>query len=145
MAKKKTEKPDDKIGKVINLLKKEYPFEGLLLGILGALVLVLGIYIFEGELLQIRLTDWFIFATDTRINIFASIVMVIGAVALVIALAPFFVPGLKEMRRVSWPDRKTLKNHTARVFGFMIILALFFVLYDLVFAPIFDYLYGLGA
>ncbi len=139
------EKQDDKIGKVISILKKEYPFEGLLLGVLGALVLVLGIYIFEGEILEIRLTSWFIFATDLRISIFSIIVMLIGAVALIIAMAPFFVPGLKEMRKVSWPTRKVLQNHTARVFGFMIVLAIMFILYDLVFQPIFEYLYGLGA
>ncbi len=139
------EKKDEKVGKVLAMLKKEYPFEGLLLGTLGALVLVLGVYIFEGEVLQIRFTDWFIFATDLRINIFASVIMLIGAVALVVALLPFFVPGFKEMNRVTWPNRTTMKDHTSRVFGFMIFLSLMFVLYDFVFQPIFDYLYGLGA
>ncbi len=139
------EKKDEKVGKVIAMLKKEYPFEGLFLGLLGALVLILGIYIFEGELLQIRFTDWFIFATDLRINIFAFAIMAIGAVALVVALMPFFVPGFKELNRVTWPNKSIMQNHTARVFGFMIILAFMFVLYDFVFQPIFDYLYGLGA
>ncbi len=145
MAKNNKEKPEDKISKVFSILKKEYPFEGLLLGFLGAMVLVLGIYIFEGQLLEIQLTNWFIFATDLRINLFSIFVMVIGAVALIIAMAPFFIPGIKEMRRVAWPTLSTLKNHSARVFGFMIFLSLMFVLYDLVFSPIFDYLYGLGA
>ncbi len=139
------EKREEKVAKVLNLLKKEYPFEGLLLGLLGALVLTLGIYIFEGEVLQIRLTDLWIFATPLRINIFSIIVMVLGAAALIIALAPFFIPGFKEMRRVSWPTKDIMTNHTARVFGFVIFLGLMFVLYDLVFRPIFDFLYGLGA
>ncbi len=145
MAKNKKEQPEDKIGKVFSILKKEYRFEGLLLGFLGAMVLVLGIYIFEGQLLEIQLTDWFIFATELRINIFSIFVIAIGAVALIISLAPFFIPGVKEMRRVSWPSLSMLKNHSARVFGFMIFLSLMFVLYDLVFSPLFDYLYGLGA
>jgi len=145
MAKNKKEQPEDKIGKVFSILKKEYRFEGLLLGFLGAMVLVLGIYIFEGQLLEIQLTDWFIFATELRINIFSIFVMAIGAVALIISLAPFFIPGVKEMRRVAWPSLNTLKNHSARVFGFMIFLSVMFVLYDLVFSPLFDYLYGLGA
>ncbi len=135
----------DKVNKVIQVLKTEYPFEGLLLGLLGALVLILGVYIFEGEHLRITFTQLWIFDSPLKIRIFSIIVMAIGAAAILVALAPFFVPGLKEMRRVSWPDKSTMYNHTARVFGFVIFLGLMFVLYDQIFRPIFNILYDLGA
>ncbi len=136
--------PKDKKSKVLEVLKKEYPFESLLLGLLGSLVLVLGIYIFEGRHLTIRWTDLWIFATALRVNIFAIIVMLIGVAALFVALSPFFFPGLKEMRRVSWPKKQTMYEHTARVFGFVILLGLMFMIYDLVLRPIFEILYDMG-
>ncbi len=139
------EKKEEKVSKVLKILKTEYPFEGLLLGVLGALVMVLGIYIFEGDVLRITMTDFWLFNTPTKINVFSIVVIIIGAAALIVALAPFFIPGLSEMRRVSWPNKQMMVNHTARVFGFVIILGLMFVLYDLIFRPLFDFLYGLGA
>lgn len=130
---------------VLNILKKEYPFEGILLGLLGALVLVLGVYIFEGEVLEVRLTEWWIFDAPWKIVTFSFIIMAIGAAALIYAIAPFFIPGLKEMNKVSWPNRNMLNNHLARVFGFLLIVAVMFILYDLVFVPLFNFLYQLGA
>ena len=138
-------KPNDKKpNKIIEILKTEYPFEGVLLGFLGILVLIIGAYIFEGQVLVIRLTSLWIFNTPLKITIFSIIVMVVGAGAIALAFSPFFVPGIKEMKRVSWPTRKTFLNHTARVFGFMVFLGLMFVLYDAVLAPIFNWLYELG-
>jgi preprotein translocase subunit SecE len=130
---------------VLNILKKEYPFEGILLGLLGALVLVLGVYIFEGEVLEVRLTEWWIFDAAWKIVTFSFIIMAIGAAALIYAIAPFFIPGLKEMNKVSWPNRAMLNNHLARVFGFLLIVAVMFIIYDLVFVPLFNFLYQLGA
>ncbi|MFP4078662.1 MAG: preprotein translocase subunit SecE [Candidatus Izemoplasmataceae bacterium] len=137
--------PQDKVGKVLNVLKKEYPFEGLLLGFLGALVLVLGVYIFEGDILEIQYTDLWVFDSSLKITIFSVIVMIVGAIALLVSIGPFFLPGLKEMNRVSWPNKPTTYNSLARVFGFIIVLGTMFILYDLVFRPLFDFLYGLGA
>ncbi len=134
-----------KISKVMEILKKEYPFEGLLLGVLGIAVLVLGVYIFEGEVLAIQLTHWWIFATSFRIGVFSVLVMLIGLTAILVSLAPFFVPGLKEMRRVTWPNRSLMSNQTARVFGFIILLSLMFILYDFIYQPIFEFLYDIGA
>lgn len=130
---------------VLNILKKEYPFEGILLGLLGALVLVLGVYIFEGEVLEVRLTEWWIFNAPWKIITFSFIIMAIGAAALIYAVAPFFIPGLKEMNKVSWPTRIMLNNYLSRVFGFLLLLAVMFILYDLVFVPLFNFLYQLGA
>ena len=144
MANKKELSREEKVAKVMSILKKEYPFEGLILGLLGALVLVLGVYILEGDVLRITMTDFFLFSTSLRRTLFSIAVIIFGAVALLVAVVPFFSPGFKELRRVSWPNKETMVNHTARVFGFVIILGILFVLYDLVFRPIFDFLYGLG-
>jgi preprotein translocase SecE subunit len=131
--------------KVLEILRREYPFEGVLLAMLGGLVLVLGVYIFEGEVLRVTLTDWWIFNAPWKITTFSIIVMLIGLSALVYALAPFFLPGLKEMNKVSWPNRVMTNNYLARVFGFLVFLAAVFIVFDFVLQPIFDVLYQLGA
>lgn len=137
MSKKVEEK---KPNKVLEVLRKEYPFEKILLGFLGVIVLVLGIYIYKGELLTIRYTSLWIFNTATRIKWFSAFVIVVGAVSLLIAVWPFFVPSVGEMKKVSWPDRNMILNHSSRVFGFIILLALFFFILDFGFLPLKEYL-----
>ena len=100
--------PAAKPNRVIEILKKEYPFERILLGVLGAMVIILGVYLIEGENLQIRLTNWWIFNTATKQLIFSIIVIVVGVVSLFMAIWPFFVPSFGEMRKVTWPNRKTI-------------------------------------
>lgn len=142
MAKKPT---DLKSNKVLEILKKEYPFERVLLGVLGILVLVLGVYLVEGSRLQIRYTDLWIFNEEYKITIFSIFVIVIGAISFLMAIWPFFVPSFAEMRKVSWPGRDMILNHSARVFGFIIVLALFFVLADFGLRPLFEWIRTLGA
>lgn len=137
MAKKVEE---TKTNKVLEVLRKEYPFEKILLGVLGTIVLVLGIYIYQGELLQIRYTSLWIFNTELKIKIFSVFVIVVGAVSLLLAVWPFFVPSIGEMKKVSWPKRDTIINHSSRVFGFIILLALFFFILDFGFLPLKEYL-----
>ena len=143
MAKPTTDKP--KTSKVLEILQKEYPFERILLGVLGALVIILGVYLLEEEVLEIRLTTWWIFNTELKRMIFSIIVIVIGTISFFMAIWPFFVPSFAEMKKVTWPNRSTILNHTARVFGFILILAFFFVLVDWPLREIFDWISSLGA
>lgn len=142
MAKKELQ--EQKPNRVLEILRTEYPFERILLGVLGALVLVLGVYLVEGEVLTIRLTSWWIFNTALKRTIFAIFIIVIGTVAFLMSIWPFFVPSFAEMRKVSWPKRKTILNHSARVFGFIIFVAIFFVLIDFGLIPFFDWINKLG-
>ncbi|MCF7926339.1 MAG: preprotein translocase subunit SecE [Candidatus Izimaplasma sp.] len=133
-----------KPNKVLEILKKEYPFERVLLGFLGILVIVLGVYLLEGSILEIRYTDLWIFNTQLKITIFTIIVILIGTTALGMALWPFFQPSFKEMRKVTWPNRPTILNHSARVFGFIIFLSLCFVIFDFGLRPLFIWINSLG-
>ena len=139
-------KPEEqKTNKVMDILKTEYPFERVLLGVLGILVLILGVYLVEGSILEIRYTDLWIFNTATKITIFSIFVIAIGAVSFVMAIWPFFTPSFAEMKKVTWPTRNIILNHSARVFGFIIIISLFFVLADFGLRPLFDWIRSLGA
>jgi len=142
MAKKELQ--EQKPNKVLEILRTEYPFERILLGVLGVMVLVLGVYLIEGEFLTIRLTTWWIFDSAAKRLAFSIFIVVVGAIALIMAIWPFFVPSFAEMRKVSWPKRKTRLNHVARVFGFIIFVAVFFVLIDLGLNPFFSWINSLG-
>ncbi len=138
----KQEKPEKKVSKVMEILRTEYPFEGILLGVLGLLVLLLGVYIYEARVLEITMTDWWIFNTEAKIVMFSIIIMLIGLGALVYAFGPFVVPGFKEMNRVSWPTRNTMVNHSSRVLGFIAFLGFMFIIYDLIFVRLFGWILG---
>ncbi len=133
-----------KKNKIIEILRKEYPIEKLLLGVLGAIVLILGIYLIEGKVLEIRYTDLWIFNSSTKILIFSIFVVLIGAVAFVLAVYPFFVPSFAEMKKVSWPTKNIIVNHSLRVFGFILLIAFFFVLVDWPLSEIFGWINKLG-
>ena len=139
---KKTE--EVKKNKVLEILKKEYPFEKIMLGSLGLIVLILGIYLVQGEILEIKYTDLWIFNSDLKITIFSIFVIVIGAVSFLLAVWPFFVPSISEMKKVSWPNKETIINHSSRVFGFIILIGLFFLVIDFGLRPLFLWLNGLG-
>jgi preprotein translocase subunit SecE len=134
-----------KKNKIIEILKKEYPFEKILLGFLGAIVLILGIYLVEGTVLEIKFTEWWIFDSELKVTIFSIFVIIIGAVSFALSIWPFFVPSIGEMKKVSWPNRAVISNHSARVFGFIFLIGLFFVAIDFGLRPLFSWLNGLGA
>ncbi len=133
-----------KKNKIIEILRKEYPVEKLLLGVLGAIVLILGIYLIEGTVLEIRYTDLWIFNSATKILIFSIFVILIGATAFILAVYPFFVPSFAEMKKVSWPTKSVILNHSVRVFGFILFIAFFFVIIDFGLRPLFGWINELG-
>ncbi len=135
---------EQKPNRVLEILRKEYPFERILLGVLGAFVLILGVYLVEGRVLSIRLTSWWIFNTELKRTIFAIFVILVGTVSFIMAIWPFFVPSVSEMKKVTWPNRRTILNHTARVFGFILFISFFFIVIDYGLIPLFDWITGLG-
>ena len=139
MAKKAEAK---KTNKAMEILTKEYPFEKALLAILGLMVIVTGVYVLEDRYVHFNDNVFGLLDTDWKIALFAWFVIVIGAAAFLLAIWPFFQPSLGEMKKVSWPSRNIMINHTLRVFGFILFLALFFLILELGFSPIFKELRG---
>lgn len=136
---------ENKPNKVLEILRKEYPFERIILGVMGLLVLVLGVYLVQGDIIEIKLTSFWLFNSALKRTLFAVFVIVIGAISVLMAIWPFFVPSFVEMKKVTWPNRKTILNHSARVFGFIIVLSLFFVIADQPLKAFFRWLVELGA
>lgn len=140
MAKEKVQQQDG--SKVLRILRTEYKFEGIILGVLGLLVAVLGVYLIQGDLLTIRWTDFVLFDAEWKIIVFGSIVTFIGLASFLMAVWPFFVPSWKERKKISWPKKDTVLNHSARVYGFIIFVVLFFVLVDWPLRELFAWLNG---
>jgi len=138
-------KNEPKKNKVLEILKKEYPFEKILLGMLGAIVLILGVYLVEGKVLVIKYTELWIFNTPLKINLFSAFVIAIGALSMILAIWPFFAPSIGEMKKVSWPNNEMIANHSARVFGFILFIAFCFIMFDYALRPLFEWLNAIGA
>ena len=141
------ENKDQNKSRVLEILTKEYPAERIIMMVMGVLVTVTGVYLVTDDpFLTITNTDsWYtawIFGTDTGILIFSYFILLMGILALVVALWPFFKPSLKEMKRVTWPNGTTIKNHSLRVFGFILFLMIMFVLFDIALRPLFGYING---
>lgn len=137
-----------KTNRVLEILMKEYPAERIIMGVLGIIVIVLGVYLIQGDVLTItNSNDWWnswIFGTDTGILIFSIFIVVVGTVSFFVAIWPFFTPSFSEMKKVTWPNSSIIRNHSARVFGFILFLAGMFVVYDAVLAPLFKWINGFG-
>ena len=136
-------KQEQKGNRVLEILTTEYPIDRVLVVIMGLLVTVVGYYLVSGDsFLQITNTDaWYtkwIFGTDTGIIIFSWFILLMGVGALVLGLYPYFKPSVKEMKRVTWPNGNVIKNHSLRVFGFILFLMLVFILYETGLNPLFD-------
>jgi preprotein translocase subunit SecE len=134
-----------KTSKALEILRTEYPFERILLGVLGLLVVLLGVYLVEGKMITITRTEWWIFNTEWKRTTFSIIVIILGTVSFLMAIWPFFAPSIAEMKKVSIPNRNAILNHIARVFGFIIVLSLFFTLLDWPLRKIFEWLAEIGA
>ncbi len=133
--------------RVMSILKKEYAFENWLLAILSPVLILYGVYIVMGRFGQTNLAailggsgiafiDFF-FLTTLRRVLTGSFLILIGTLVLVYLLIPYLRPSVAELKKVTWPTSKALATNSARVFAFLVFLALVFVLYGAVFNPIF--------
>ncbi len=118
---------------VLSLLAKEYKYEGLVLLILGIVVTVLGSLILLGvstsgsEGLVINENFYFIGEYPT---LFAWLLVILGAAAIILAIYPYYKPSIKEMKKISWPSKKQMLTDTLTVLSFIVIIAVLFIGYD---------------
>lgn len=145
-------KEERKGSRVWEIITKDYPAERILMGILGVIVIVFGVYIIGGvsnpdtAWLRIQNTDGvllgFLFGSSTRILIFAWFIILVGTLSFGMAVWPFVQPSISEMKRVSWPTNKVIRNHSARVYGFILFLVVMFLVYELIWTNVFAALRG---
>lgn len=115
-----------KSSKLMEILNTEYKWETYLLGVLSVVAVALGLLIFS-DVLTVN--------ADTPIignypNLFAWIIVIVGAIGLVLFAIPMFRPAVPELKKLSWPTWRVFVANTTRVFIFLIVMSLMFLLFE---------------
>lgn len=124
---------EEKKKSVLNLLGKEYKYEGVLLLVLGIIVTVLGVLVHLGVTTKgsegLVINENFYFIGEYP-KLFAWILIILGALAIILAIYPYYKPSIKEMKRITWPSKKEMISNTLIVLAFVVIVALLFLGFD---------------
>ena len=126
MAIKEKNSNEIKTSKIHEILTTEYKWETYLLGVLSTIALAVGLLIF---------TDVITVKEDTAVignypDLFAWIMTIIGSIGIILFAIPLFKPALPEFKKLSFPTFKVFLANSTRVFIFIIVLALVFLLYE---------------
>lgn len=125
MAVVKTEK---KKNRVLEFLSKEYKYENLILVLLALFAIVLGMLIVK-EVLTVE-PEFFLIGSFPKT--FAWVLISLGAISLILVLWPFYRPSFMEVRHISGLKRSEFIGNIIIVLIFVLSLAFFFFLSDLV-------------
>ncbi len=121
------EKQVEKKSKLLEILGKDYKWESYVFFFISLVVLMLGVLILTNTITISE--DAFLIGPIS--NIFAWIMVAFGALALIYAVYPFFKPAVPEIKKVTWLKGRKYFGNVVRVFIFIIVLALLFLLYDM--------------
>ena len=121
------QKQEEKTSKLWEILSKDYKWESYVFFFISLIVLLLGCLILTGTL-TINANAPLIGSWPIG---FAWILVVFGSFTLIYAVYPFFKPALPEIKKVQWLKGKKYFGNVIRVFSFIIIFALLFLLYDM--------------
>lgn len=115
-----------KPSKIREILSTEYKWETYLLGFLSIVAIALGLLIFTKVLTVNDNTP----IIGNYPNLFAWIITIVGAIGLILFAIPIFKPAVPELKKLSWPTWRQFLADTTRVFIFIILFALLFMLYE---------------
>ena len=126
MAIKVKDSKEIKPSKIKEILTTEYKWETYLLGFLSLVAIALGLLIFT-KVLTIDASTPVIGGYG---DLFAWIVTIVGAVGFVLFAIPLFKPAVPELKKLSFPTFRVFIANATRVFIFIIVVALIFLLYE---------------
>lgn len=122
---KKQEKREGK-SRIWEYMATEHKWENYVFLGISLLVLVLGMLILSGGLMVKE--DFPLIGGYPKV--FAWVLVVIAGAGVLYAAYPFFKPALPEFKKISWLTGKKFLANSIRVFVFIIIFTLLFLLYD---------------
>lgn len=126
----------EKKNRLVEAFTKDYKYEGLVLLILAIIAIVFGVLLIA----NINSGNNFISGafligeSDTTSKIFAWILIILGAFSLVLSIWPYYKPSIYEIKRVTWPTKKTMISDCVNVLIYSASFAVFFFLVDILFA-----------
>lgn len=115
-----------KPSKIKEILTTEYKWETYLLGVLSLVAITLGLLIFSNVLTVNEGTP----VIGNFPELFAWIITIVGAVGFVLFAIPLFKPAFPELKKLTFPTFKVFVANATRVFIFIIVIALVFLLYE---------------
>lgn len=137
---KDTNVKKEKKNRLADAFTKDYKYEGLILLVLALVALVLGVVLIKDST---WIPDNSFLAIGNKL-VFPIILIVLGVLSVMLSVWPYYKPSIDEVKRVTWPTKKTMLANCISVFAYTIIIAIFFYLADLLFVGLMDLL-GLGA
>lgn len=112
--------------RIAEYLKTEHKWENYLFVFVSLVVMVLGGMILSGSLV---VKNSFPLVGDHPVA-FAWILIGVSFIALLYSLYPFFKPAFPEFKKITWLTLPKFIGDTIRVFLFIAIFVLLFILYD---------------
>lgn len=119
-------KEEKKHGKLYEIFTTEYKWETYLLGVLSAIAIAAASLM----LTKVLVINENAFLVGKFPNVLIGLLLGFGIIGALLFLFPIFKPALPELKKLSLPNRRTFLGNTLRVFIFIIILSLLFLLYE---------------
>ncbi len=135
--KKKREKEDNKPSRILEYLKTEHKWENYLFLTVSVIVLMLGVLILTGVLV-VR-NDFPVIGQNS--TVYGWILVVVASLGTLYALFPFYKPCFPEFKKITWLKGMKFVGDIVRVFLFIIIFTLLFLLYDSFISQILGYIF----
>lgn len=114
--------------KLIEVLKNDYRWENLLLGLVAIFATALSVMIINKSLTISP--DFPVLGQGSNGLIFAWILLVISVLGIILVIFPYIYASLPEVKRISWSHGKEYLDNTIRTFIFVISLTLVLFLFD---------------
>lgn len=129
---KKSKKTKEQDSWFMKILKEEHKWETYLLGFISCFAMGVGALILSGEV-----------KFDDNTPVFADYAVLagwlfvgFGMLGFLLFIIPIFKPTRKEIKHLSYPNRSLFGANICRVFTFLIIMALVFLLYEAVLSAV---------
>lgn len=135
--KKKRDKEDNKPSRILEYLKTEHKWENYLFLFISIVVLMLGILILTGVLVVRE--DFPLIGKNA--TVYGWVLVVVAGLGTLYALFPFYKPCFPEFKKITWLKGMKLLGDIVRVFLFITIFTLLFLLYDSFISQILGYIF----
>ncbi len=124
----KSKKQEEKVNRLSEFFFSEHKFWDILGLFSGIFATLIGFMLLFTDSLYI---DSSVFIIGQYSTVFAWMVFMLGIVMLIMIGWPFYEPSIPELKKVTYPSKAKLLNHTIRTFGFMAFFLAMLILMDM--------------
>ena len=117
-----------KRNKLLEVLSQDYRAENVLLALIAIVAMAFSVMILSSTL-NVK-DDYPLLGAYPKV--FASILLVISTLGLLVVLWPFYQPSLGEFKKITWAKPHELYEDLFRVFVFMIFFVFILLFFDII-------------